>query len=94
MTYKSFINPCKTSSFLTIHYMLQCVMYIHYNAGAGFKEVPLKNHGNKSRNGLAILHGNLFLGSILNSNFVANPFSSDAIPEFTFSLQLQPPLQC
>ena len=34
-------------------------MYIHYNAGAGNKEVTLKNHGNKSRNGLAILHGNL-----------------------------------
>ena len=32
------------------------ILYIHYNAGAGYKEVTLKNHGN---NGLAILHGNM-----------------------------------
>ena len=51
-------------------------MYMYYNAGAGYKEVTLKNHGN---NGLAIcMEASFFLGSILNGNFFVNPFSSDA----------------
>ena len=51
-----------TSSFIQYTIVLQCIvrtctcMYIHYNAGAGYKEVTLKNHTN---NGLVILHGNL-----------------------------------
>ena len=59
MKYNSFVNPfisCKTDIIIS-HY--NATMYIHvhaYNAGAGYKEVTLKNHGN---NGLAILHGNL-----------------------------------
>ena len=43
--------------------------YIHHNAAAIYKEVTLKNHGNNG------LHGS-FLGSILNSNFFVNSFSS------------------
>ena len=38
------------------HNNVYTCMNVHYNAGAGYKEVTLKNHGN---NGLAILHGNL-----------------------------------
>ena len=51
--------------------LLYCV--IHYNAGAGYKAWQQKpkwtcNFAWKS----------FFLGSILNSNFFVNPFSSDA----------------
>ena len=55
MKYNSFVNPfisCMTSFLKTMYY----TFIILYNAGAGYKEVTLKNHGN---NGLAILHGNL-----------------------------------
>ena len=60
MKYNSFVNPfifVKLTS--SLHYnatMYYTCMYIHYNAGAGYKEVTLKNYGN---NGLAILHGNM-----------------------------------
>ena len=76
MKYNSFVNPfisCKTDNIIS-HYKANA--YCN-NAGAGYKEVTLKNHGN---NGLAILHGNLssYIGSIPNNNFFVNPFSSDA----------------
>ena len=74
MKYNSFVNPfisCKTDIVIS----LKCynVMYIHYNAGAGYKAWQQKpkwtcNFAWKS----------FFLGSILNSNFFVNPFSSDA----------------
>ena len=62
MKYNSFVNPsisCNTDIIICIVmllYMYYTCMYIHYNAGAGYIEVTLKNHGN---NGLAILHGNM-----------------------------------
>ena len=61
MKYNSFVNPfisCKTD-IIILHYnatMYYTCMYIQYNAGAGYKEVTLKKHGN---NGLAISHGNM-----------------------------------
>ena len=59
MKYNSFVNPFKTDIIIS-HYnatMYYICMYITMrNAGAGYKEVTLKNHGN---NGLAILHGNM-----------------------------------
>ena len=56
MKYNSFVNPfisCKTDIIISNNTAIYNVVY---NAGAGYKEVTLKNHGN---NGLAILHGNL-----------------------------------
>ena len=62
MKYNSFVNrfiSCKTDIIIsnnTLCIIRTCMYIIHYNAGAGYKEVTLKNHGN---NGLAILHGNM-----------------------------------
>ena len=50
-----------TSSFLTIHYnATHACTIIHYNAGAGYKEVTLKNHGTMD---LQFCMESFFLGS-------------------------------
>ena len=65
-----------TSSFLTIHYnATHACTIIHYNAGAGYKEVTLKNHGTMDLQ----LCMEIFLPrKYTEKRFLLNPFSSDA----------------
>ena len=55
MKHNSFVNPLISCKNDIIIYII--MLHVH-NAGAGYKEVTLENHGN---NGLAILHGSIFL---------------------------------